>query len=94
MKIYDVSKIYGAYEAQPAAGRSVQKARAAGKKDKLVLSRDAIDFQAVMKGLKDAPDVRFDKIAELAEKYNAGDKLADTKDIAEALFKSGAMRQI
>lgn len=93
MKIYDVTKIYGVYEAQPAAGRSVQKAPASGKKDKLVLSKDAIDFQAVMKGLKDAPDVRADKVGELAAKYEAGERIAETKDIAEALYKSGALKQ-
>ena len=94
MKINDITKVYGVYESQPAAGRSVNKSAAASKRDKLLLSRDAKDFQAVMKGLKDAPDVRAAKVGELSAKYEAGEQLADTKDIAEALFKSGALKQI
>jgi len=94
MKIYDVTKIYGVYETQPVAGRSVQKTPSVAKKDKLMLSRDAMDFQAVMKGLKDAPDVRAGKVGELSAKYNAGEQLADTKDIAGALYKSGVLKQV
>ncbi|MCL2060900.1 MAG: flagellar biosynthesis anti-sigma factor FlgM [Oscillospiraceae bacterium] len=93
MKIYDVTKVYGVYDAQPVAGRSVKKPGGSVGADKLVLSKDAIDFQAVMKGLKEAPDIRAEKVREFAAKYEAGDHLADTRDIAEALFKSGAMKK-
>ena len=93
MKIYDVTKIYGVYDTQPAVGRPVKKAASAAGTDKLMLSKDAIDFQAVMKGLKEAPDARPEKIAEYGAKYEAGAHLADTKDIAEALFKSGVMKK-
>jgi len=93
MKIQDITKIYGVYETQPPAGRAARKVSPASQKDRLMLSRDAIDFQTVMKGLKEAPDVRADKIAEHSVKYAAGDHLADTRDIANALYKSGAMRK-
>ncbi|MDR3120873.1 MAG: flagellar biosynthesis anti-sigma factor FlgM [Clostridiales bacterium] len=92
MKIFDVSevgKVYGIYDKQPVAGKSVHRAAAVPKADKLLLSRDAMDFQAVMKGLKNAPDVRADKVAEFGAKYEAGDYQADTRDVAESLFKSG-----
>lgn len=91
MKIYDVSKVYGVYDIQPAKGRPVKNGAPAAKSDKLMLSRDAIDFQAVMKGLKEAPDVRAGKVAELSAKYEAGEHLADARDIAEALMRSGAV---
>ena len=93
MKIYDVTKIYGVYETQPAAGRPVQKASAMAGNDKLLLSRDAIDFQSVMKGLKAAPDARAEKIAEFSAKYESGEHLADARDIAESLIKSGVMNK-
>ena len=93
MKIYDVTKIYGAYETQPTAGRPVKKASSLTGTDKLMLSKDALDFQAVMKGLKETPDIRQEKIAELGAKYEAGEHLANTKDIAEALFKSGVLNK-
>ena len=94
MKINDVTKVYNIYETQPAAGRQVQKTAPAAKRDKLMLSRDAIDFQAVMKGLKEAPDVREDKVRELTAKYEAGERLAESADIAEALFRSGAVKKL
>jgi anti-sigma28 factor (negative regulator of flagellin synthesis) len=94
MKIYDVTKIYGAYEAQPAAGRPVRQARSEKKTDRLMLSKDAVDYQAVIKGLKEVPDVRADKIRECMAKYEAGERFADSGDIAEALLKSGAMKKI
>jgi len=91
MKIYDVTKIYGVYDNKPAAGRPVHKEAAASKSDKLSLSKGAMDFQAVMAGLKEAPDVRADKVAALSERYKAGEHLASAKDIAEALIKSGGL---
>jgi hypothetical protein len=93
MKINDVTKIYGAYETQPVAGRPVKKPSAIDKTDKLMLSRDAIDFQAVMKGLKEAPDTRAGKVAEFTAKYEACEHIADARDLAEALLKSGVLKK-
>jgi anti-sigma28 factor (negative regulator of flagellin synthesis) len=94
MKIYDVTKIYGTYDKQPVAGKPARKAPASAKSDKLLLSRDAIDFQTVMKGLKEAPDIRAEKVAELSAKYESGRHLADTREIAEAMLKSGCLNKI
>ena len=94
MKISDVTKTYGIYGKQPAAGRAVQKPAAAAKLDRLMLSRDAIDFQSVMKGLKEAPDIRADKVAEAAARYKSGVRHAEARDIAEALLKSGGMPRL
>ena len=93
MKITDVTKIYGVYEIQPAAGAAAKKAPAAAGKDGLMLSRDALDFQAVMKGLKEAPDIRAGAVADLSAKYEAGTYRADAREVAEALFKSGAIHR-
>jgi len=94
MKINDVPKIYNIYETQPAAGKPIKKAQAAGGSDRLMLSRDAVDLQAVMKGLKKAPDVRADKVSELTQKYNAGEHLASNRDLADVLYKSGIMKKV
>ena len=93
MKINDVTKILGAYDTAPPAGRAVPKTAPVVKKDKVVLSKDAMDFQSVMRALKQTPDIRADKVAEFKAKYEAGEQLADAKDIAEALIKSGAIRR-
>lgn len=93
MKINDVTKIYGAYGVQPTAGQQAKKAASPAGRDRLMLSRDAIDFQTVMKGLKASPDIRAAKVSEISVKYETGDHLADTRDIADALYKSGALRR-
>ncbi|MDR1438677.1 MAG: flagellar biosynthesis anti-sigma factor FlgM [Clostridiales bacterium] len=89
MQVFDVTKVYGVYEKQPVGGKQVHRAPAAPKQDKLSLSGDAKDFQAVMRGLKDAPDIRADKVADLAGKYESGAYRAEPKDIAESLANSG-----
>ena len=94
MKINDVSKIYSVYETQPAAGKTVKKAPPSERADRLMLSKDAVDLQAVMKGLKKTPDLRADKISELTAKYEAGDHLAASRDIADILYKSGVMNKV
>ena len=93
MKVNNVSHVYGVYETQPVSGRTPVKTAQAHEKDKLMLSRDAISFQTVMKGLKDAPAIRADKVAELSAIYDSGERIADTKDVAEALYRSGALNR-
>jgi negative regulator of flagellin synthesis FlgM len=89
MQIYDITRIHGVYEKQPVASRRVCSAPIARQHDKLSLSDDAKDFQAVMRGLKDAPDIRADRVGEILQKYESGSYSADSKDIAGALAKSG-----
>ena len=93
MKIHDVTKVYGVYEAQYVTGRPIRDKPAASKKDKLQLSRDAKDFQAVMNGLRNAPDIRADKVREISVKYESGERLAETTDIVEALLKNGVIKK-
>jgi hypothetical protein len=89
MQVFDVTKVYGIYDKQPVGGKSLYRAPAVPKQDKLSLSGDARDFQAVMRGLKDAPDVRAGKVADIAGKYASGGHQAEPAAIAEALAKSG-----
>jgi negative regulator of flagellin synthesis FlgM len=89
MKVYEATKVYGIYESQPVSGKRAPQAQAASQKDKLSLSKDAVDFQTVLKGLKGAPDVREDKVSELSSKYESGEYAVDPKDLAESLYKSG-----
>ena len=89
MKIVDVSQVYGVYEKQGIAGKPVQRKPVVSKSDKLSLSKDAMDFQAVMRGLKDAPDIRAEKVADLSQKYGNGDYEPDVQRAADGLLKSG-----
>ena len=89
MKVNDVSKIIGVYENKIASGRQVQKAKTSYGSDKLSLSGDAKDFQAVMRGLKDVPDIREDKVAEVSKKYDDINYRPDYREVAEGLLSSG-----
>ena len=91
MKVIDVSPVYGVYEKQSVVGKPVQRTSAASKSDKLSLSRDAKDFQAVMRGLKTAPDTRTEKVAELSQKYDSGSYVMDSRSAAEGLLRSGVL---
>ena len=91
MKIVDVSQVYGVYEKQGVAGRPVQRKPVVSKSDKLSLSKDAMDFQAVMRGLKEAPDIRTEKVAELSQKYENGTYEPDVQGAADGLLKSGLL---
>jgi len=94
VKIGDVAKIYGVYETQPAAGKRVAAARPTPRADKVSISDDAKDFQAVMRGLKAAPDFRADKVAEHAARYESGDSAADARAVAERMLASGIFRRL
>jgi anti-sigma28 factor (negative regulator of flagellin synthesis) len=89
MKVFDVTKVYGVYEKQAGTEKRVSRTAFAPKSDKLSLSKDAKDFQAVMKGLKEAADTRADKVAEFSQKYEAGGYGADVREIAGSLLSSG-----
>ena len=91
MKIVDVSQVYGVYEKPNVAGRAIHRAPVASKSDKLSLSKDAKDFQAVMRGLKEAADVRPEKVSELSLKYESGSYEPSTHDVAEGLLRSGVL---
>ena len=94
VKVGDVSKIYSVYETQATAGKRLAAARPAPKTDKVSISSDAKDFQAVMRGLKAAPDVRADKVAEHTAKYEAGESAADATAIAARMLASGMARRL
>ena len=64
-------------------------ARTSGKKDEVQISREAMDFQMVMKAVKAAekvPDIREEVIAPIKEKMDNGTYEVDSKDIADKLL--------
>ena len=89
MKINDISKVLGVYENKAVNSKPVARAKPALGKDKLSLSSDAKDFQAVMRGLKDAPDIREDKVREVSKKYENANYSPDFRGVAEGLLNSG-----
>lgn len=60
-----------------------------GKKDEVQISKEAMDFQLVMKAAKAAqniPDIREEVIAPIKEKLDNGTYEIDSKSIAEKLL--------
>ena len=94
MKINDISKIYGVYENKALVNRQALKSKPAAKLDKLSLSSDAKDFQAVMRGLKEAPDIREDRVQEISRKYENTGYYPDYKGVADSLLRSGILGNI
>jgi len=59
-----------------------------GKKDVVSISNQAKDFQTAMKALKEIPDIRKDKVEELARKIESGTYKVSEEDIADKILKS------
>lgn len=89
MKIWEgVPKVSGIYD----SGKNVNKAEktdgVTGKKDVVSISNQAKDFQTAMKALKEIPDIRKDKVEELALKIESGTYKVSEEDIADKILKS------
>lgn len=89
MKIWgDIPRISGVYDKQKNVNKIDKTSGVSSKKDVVSISNQAKDFTTVMKALKEVPDMRQDKVNELAAKYEAGSYDVDGGDIVEKLSKS------
>jgi negative regulator of flagellin synthesis FlgM len=89
MKVNDVSKVYGVYENKLLGNKQPYRVNVEPKSDKLSLSNDAKDYQAVMKGLKEASDIREDKVQEVSRRYEDKSYRPDYREVAAGLLNSG-----
>lgn len=89
MKIWGgIPKVSGVYD-KPDKINKVDKANnVEGKKDAVSISNKAKDFQTVMKALKDVPDIRQEKLNELADRYDSGNYDVSGNDIADKVLNS------
>lgn len=58
------------------------------KTDNLNLSSEALNFQNVMKSVKNAPDIREDKVKAISEKIKNGTYFVSSEQIAEKILES------
>lgn len=94
MKIWgDIPKISGVYNGQRRLNNIDGVRGVASKKDVVSISDKAKDYQAAIKTLKDVPDVRLDRVKELAEKYGAGTYDINGSDIAEKIIDAAFDRK-
>jgi negative regulator of flagellin synthesis FlgM len=89
--INKVGGVGGVYNSQKVESKKdIQGAsRVKGKKDEVQISKEAMDFQLVMKAAKaarDVPDIREEVVAPIKERLDSGTYEVDSKDIADKLL--------
>jgi negative regulator of flagellin synthesis FlgM len=82
----EISKISAIYGAQKKAGRVSKTGSVASKKDVLSISTEAKDYQTAYRALKDVPDVRTGKVAEILEKFESGRYNVSGRDVASKVI--------
>jgi negative regulator of flagellin synthesis FlgM len=90
-KINKINGVSGVYKNQKVESKKniPESARTRGKKDEVQISKEAMDFQLVMKAAKAAreiPDIREEVIAPIKEKLDNGTYEVDSKAIADKLL--------
>mgnify|MGYP001220173117 CR=1 FL=1 len=58
------------------------------KQDEVSISNEAKNFQTITKAVKEAPDVREDRIRELRDRYESGNYKVEGKDVAAKILES------
>lgn len=80
-----IAQLYQSTQHKVAAGKPDKKE---GQTDTLQLSQTAKDIQTVKQAVKDAPDVRADKVAALKERLASGTYDITGADLAEKLLNN------
>ncbi|MDK2799521.1 MAG: negative regulator of flagellin synthesis FlgM [Clostridiales bacterium] len=81
----DFSKIIGVYNKNKNVAKINKNQGIEGKKDTITLSNQAKDYQVALKALRQVPDIREEKVRELAQRYADGTYNVSGKDVAEKL---------
>jgi len=63
-----------------------ESAAAPGKKDEVILSTQAQEFGQIYQALKAMPEVREEKVKEIADRIASGEYSVDAKDVAEKML--------
>lgn len=89
MKIWgEVPKVSGVYGNYKSVNKVEKSTGVVSKKDTFSVSNMAKDYQTVMKAIKDLPNIRQDKVKELADRYEAGNYNTSGRDIADQVITS------
>ena len=95
-KISSVNQIYKAnkLDGKKAVTEAVS---TSNKKDQVQISKEAMDFQTVLKSMKqlnNLPDIREDIISPIKEKLDNGSYSVDSKSLAEKILSGGFNKKI
>lgn len=83
-QVQNILKAYGD-QSKVAKNTKSEKTSPVQKRDEVILSTEAKEFGQILQALKKLPDVREDKVNELAKKIESGNYTVESKDIAEKL---------
>jgi len=84
-QIQDVLKVY-TEQNKTAKSAKAPKTGPVQQKDEVVLSSKAQEFSQIYQAIKAMPEVREERVKELADKINAGNYRVDAKDVAEKMI--------
>ena len=84
-----ITSVYGAYSAQPSRGsssvqRGAERVRTAG--DSVSISSQASDYQAAMRAVAGAPDVRTEMVDRIQNQISEGSYSVSAYDVASKIF--------
>ncbi|BCS80900.1 flagellar biosynthesis anti-sigma factor FlgM [Anaerocellum diazotrophicum] len=86
MRIEDRIRIFQIYT-QTAKVTRVEKKQEVTSTDKVEISSEARDFQAVLNAIKLTPDVREEKVDEIKKKIDSGTYNVSGRDVVEKLIR-------
>ena len=86
MRIEDRMRIFQIYS-QTAKVSRVEKKQEKASADKVEISSEARDFQAVLNAIKLTPDIREEKVNEIKKKIDSGTYNISGRDVVEKLIR-------
>ena len=81
MRVSGVFSAYEVYQTQQTSNIN-RLSRAEEKKDIVALSGHAKDYQVATKAVHNAPDIRYDKVAEIQRRIESGSYHVSSTDVA------------
>ncbi|EOC99396.1 flagellar biosynthesis anti-sigma factor FlgM [Caldisalinibacter kiritimatiensis] len=83
----NIEKALQVYRKQSSNDKKVSAAKKASKRDELNISNQGKDFQVAMKALKNTPDIRKEKVAEIKRQISTGTYNIDSGKIVEKILE-------
>jgi len=88
MKIWgELLKINGVYSSSK-VNRAEPVSSVKAKRDEISISNIGKDYQIALKAVKDIPDIRYEKVNDIKEKYAAGVYNVNGQEIADKIVDS------
>jgi len=83
-QIQSIMKVYG--ENKSVKGVKTQGNGVSSKKDEVILSSQAQEFGQIYQAIKSLPEVREDKVQDIATRISQGNYSVEAKDVAEKML--------